>query len=56
MSENVGVSASRNTKGLHGLYREKFTFTDVMIGAKKLLKFQNGHTFFMILSRVMKVF
>jgi hypothetical protein len=26
MSENVGASTSRNTKGLHGLYRENFTF------------------------------
>jgi hypothetical protein len=27
MSENVGASTSRNPKGLHGLYRESFTFT-----------------------------
>jgi hypothetical protein len=27
MSENVGASTSRNPKGLHGLYREIFTFT-----------------------------
>jgi hypothetical protein len=26
MSENVGASTSRNPKGLHGLYRENFTF------------------------------
>jgi hypothetical protein len=26
MSENVGASTSRNPKGLHGLYRDKFTF------------------------------
>jgi hypothetical protein len=26
MSENVGASASRNCKGLHGLYRDNFTF------------------------------
>jgi hypothetical protein len=26
MSENVGASTSRNSKGLHGLYREIFTF------------------------------
>jgi hypothetical protein len=26
MSENVGASTSRNPKGLHGLYREDFTF------------------------------
>jgi hypothetical protein len=25
MSENVGASTSRNPKGLHGLYRDKFT-------------------------------
>jgi hypothetical protein len=25
MSENVGVSASRNPKGLQGLYRENYT-------------------------------
>jgi hypothetical protein len=27
MSENVGASTSRNPKGLHGLYRDNFTFT-----------------------------
>jgi hypothetical protein len=27
MSENVEDSTSRNPKGLHGLYRDKFTFT-----------------------------
>jgi hypothetical protein len=27
MSENVGASASHNPKGLHALYRDKFTFT-----------------------------
>jgi hypothetical protein len=27
MSENVGASTSRNPKGLHGLYKDKFTFT-----------------------------
>jgi hypothetical protein len=27
MSENVGASTSRNPKGLHGLYKENFTFT-----------------------------
>jgi hypothetical protein len=27
MSENVGASTSRKPKGLHGLYRENFTFT-----------------------------
>jgi hypothetical protein len=27
MSENVGASTSRNLKGLHGLYRDNFTFT-----------------------------
>jgi hypothetical protein len=26
MSENVGASTSRNPKGLHGLYRDNFTF------------------------------
>jgi hypothetical protein len=26
MSENVGTSTSRNPKGLHGLYRENFTY------------------------------
>jgi hypothetical protein len=25
--ENVGASTSRNPKGLHGLYRDNFTFT-----------------------------
>jgi hypothetical protein len=28
MSENVGASTSRNPKGLHGLYRDDFTFTN----------------------------
>jgi hypothetical protein len=27
MSENMGASTSRNLKGLHGLYRDNFTFT-----------------------------
>jgi hypothetical protein len=27
MSENVGVSTSRNPKGLHALYRDNFTLT-----------------------------
>jgi hypothetical protein len=27
MSENVGASTSHNPKGLHGLYRDSFTFT-----------------------------
>jgi hypothetical protein len=27
MSKNVGASTSRNPKGLHGLYRDNFTFT-----------------------------
>jgi hypothetical protein len=26
MSANVGTSTSRNPKGLHGLYRDNFTF------------------------------
>jgi hypothetical protein len=26
MSENMGASTSRNPKGLHGLYRDNFTF------------------------------
>jgi hypothetical protein len=26
MSEKVGASTSRNPKGLHGLYRDNFTF------------------------------
>jgi hypothetical protein len=30
-SENVGASTSRNPKGLHGLYRDKFTFTHFSI-------------------------
>jgi hypothetical protein len=29
MSENVGASTSRNPKGLHGLYRDNFTFTPI---------------------------
>jgi hypothetical protein len=31
MSENVGASTSRNPKGLHGLYRENFTFTFTLL-------------------------
>jgi hypothetical protein len=30
MSENVGASTSRNPTGLHGLYRDNFTFTCVI--------------------------
>jgi hypothetical protein len=30
-SENVGASTSRNPKGLHGLYRDNFTFTCLYI-------------------------
>jgi hypothetical protein len=30
MSENVEVSTSRNPKGLHGLYKDNFTFTFTM--------------------------
>jgi hypothetical protein len=30
MSENVGASTSHNPKGLHGLYRENFTFTFIL--------------------------
>jgi hypothetical protein len=37
MSENVGASTSRNTKGLHGLYRDSFTFALlVLIRARRL--------------------
>jgi hypothetical protein len=32
MSENVGASTSRNPKGLHGLYRDNFTFFTMKIG------------------------
>jgi hypothetical protein len=32
MSENVGASTSRNPKGLHGLYRDNFTFTFYLPG------------------------
>jgi hypothetical protein len=31
MSGNVGASTSRNPKGLHGLYRDNFTFTSTSI-------------------------
>jgi hypothetical protein len=31
MSENVGVSNSHSPKGLHGLYRDNFTFTGARI-------------------------
>jgi hypothetical protein len=31
MSENVGASTSRNPKGLHGLYRDNFTFIIIII-------------------------
>jgi hypothetical protein len=36
MSENVGASTSCNPKGLHGLYRDKFTFTYII--SDRLLK------------------
>jgi hypothetical protein len=40
MSENVGASTSRNPMGLHGLYRDNFTFftftvSDNMADAQK---------------------
>jgi hypothetical protein len=35
MSKNVGASTSRNPKGLHGLYRDNFTFTVSLIGNNK---------------------
>jgi hypothetical protein len=44
MSENVGASISRNPKGLHGLYRDNFTF---YAAENKLLKM-----FFRVLSAV----
>jgi hypothetical protein len=35
MSENVGASTSRNPKGLHGLYRDNFTFLPYRITEKR---------------------
>jgi hypothetical protein len=35
MSENVGASTSRNPKGLHGLYKDNFTFTFTYVLASK---------------------
>jgi hypothetical protein len=32
LSENVGASTSRNTKGIHGLYRDTSTFTNTSQG------------------------
>jgi hypothetical protein len=29
MSKNVGASSTRNPKGLHGLYRDNFTFARI---------------------------
>jgi hypothetical protein len=38
MSENVGASASRNPKGLHGPYRDNFTFTFIFtVSVHKIL-------------------
>jgi hypothetical protein len=37
MSENVGASTSRNPKGLHGLYRDNFTYITLLIGNKIVL-------------------
>jgi hypothetical protein len=33
MSENVGTSTSRKSKGLYGLFRGKFTFTFYYVNA-----------------------
>jgi hypothetical protein len=30
ISENVGASTTRNPKGLHGLYRDNFTYFTIM--------------------------
>jgi hypothetical protein len=37
MSENVGAATSRNPKGLHGLYRDSFTFylLDIRLGGSQ---------------------
>jgi hypothetical protein len=34
MSENVGVSTSRNPKGLHGLYRDNFSYLREQVFSK----------------------
>jgi hypothetical protein len=42
MSENVGTSNSRNRKGLHGLYRDNFTFYPYMTINNKTWALDNG--------------
>jgi hypothetical protein len=48
MSENVGVSTSRNPKGLHGLYKENFTFSTAAVSETRVAgerhMFQSGWT------------
>jgi hypothetical protein len=36
LSENVGASTSYSPKGLHGLYRDRLTITDIVYGAPSL--------------------
>jgi hypothetical protein len=36
MSENVGASTSHSPKGLHGMYRDSFTFTFISHNYKEL--------------------
>jgi hypothetical protein len=43
MSENVGALTSRKPKGLHGLYRESFTFYSEIAPSRK--QFGTGHMY-----------
>jgi hypothetical protein len=42
MSQNVGASTSRNPKGLHGLYRDNFTFTFNIFVSKARIQAYEG--------------
>jgi hypothetical protein len=50
MSENVGASTSHNSNGLHGLYRDKltFTFTSKIPGITSNQKMSNSFHIFSV--------
>jgi hypothetical protein len=53
MSENVGAPTSRNPKGLHGLYRDSFTFIPYTTPGKQFTHV--GHPYRYPLSSILGV-
>jgi hypothetical protein len=46
MPENVGAATSRSPKGLHGLYRDNFTFTlPLGLGIEEVLQKLTLHSY-----------